>query len=407
MADGGRVEAGQREVPPGWMSPDIRTILVRGVNWLGDAVMTTPALLRLREAFPLARILLLSPEKLTDIWSCHPAVDVVLTIPKTEGLWRTARRLRHERFDLGLVLPNSLRSAAELWLGGVRQRLGYAANGRSPLLTKALARPSDFMPMRKRTEAEVRRLVVGDARPPDPVKVTSSVAHHLHHYLRLVAAVGASAIPCSPQLRVSTDEVAAVRNRFGLGLEASWLGLNAGAEYGPAKRWPVNRFAAVAREVAAWPGWGLALFGGPADASSAREIESEVRAAASGWRHPPRLVNLAGRTSLRELCAGLGACRVLVTNDTGPMHLAAALGVPVVAVFGSTSPELTGPGLPGDDRHEIVRAASPCAPCFLRTCPIDLRCLNAVEANSVIEAVNRMASRMGVAAAPRCSVAER
>jgi heptosyltransferase-2 len=377
-----------------------RRIIVRGVNWLGDAVMTTPALLRLREAFPSARISILTAEKLADLWQDHPAVDRVLAVRRDEGLWSVAARLHSERFDLGLALPNSLRSAAELWFGGVRHRVGYAANGRGFLLSQAIGRPPGFAPMCKRSVAEVQRLVTGKAKPSAAPQISTAPVHHLHHYLHLAAVTGASAAPCAPLLKVSAEAVAAIRSQFGLGRDVTWLGLNPGAEYGPAKRWPVSRFAAMAREAAAWPGWGVVLFGGKADEATARTIESEVRSASAGWPSTPRLANLAGRTSLRELCASLRVCRVVVTNDTGPMHVAAALGVPVVAVFGSTSPELTGPGLPGDCRHEIVRAATPCAPCFLRDCPIDLRCLNAIGPATVLAAVNRVISRTGLETEP-------
>ncbi len=324
-------QPGLRDGSSGGPPRDVRSILVRGVNWLGDAVMTTPALQRLREAFPSGRISLLTPAKLADLWLSHPAVDAVLATSKTESLWRTAARLRREHFDLGIVLPNSLRSAAELWLGRVPARVGYAANGRSWLLTRAIERPADFVPMRKRSESEVRRLAAADRGLLVPVGAPPASAHHLHHYLRLVAAVGASSLACPPALRVTEEEVAAVCGRFNLASDVKWLGINAGAEYGPAKRWPAGRFAAVARAVASWPGWGVVLFGGEADAGSTREMEAEVRSVASNLPNAPRLANLAGQTSLRELCASLSACRVLVTNDTGPMHLAAALGVPVRA----------------------------------------------------------------------------
>ncbi|MBK9138515.1 MAG: lipopolysaccharide heptosyltransferase II [Verrucomicrobia bacterium] len=376
---------------------DVRQILVRGVNWLGDAVMTMPALQRLREHFPSARITLLTVRKLADLWRYHPAADQVWAVGD-EGLWTVARRLRRGRFDLGVIFPNSFRSAFELWLGGVRERIGYAANGRSPLLSRPVSRPSRFVPMRKRSVTEIKRLIAGAASSPLNQSPKPAATHHTEHYLHLVSAVGASAVPCPPVMAVAGEEQLSVRGRFGLTNDVTWLGVNPGAEYGPAKRWPTERFAAVAREVAAWPGWGVVIFGARADRPTACAIATEL--ARGGDRAgEPRLVNLAGSTSLRELCAALSVCRVLVTNDTGPMHLAAALGVPVVSVFGSTSPELTGPGLPGDERHEIVRSSPPCAPCFLRECPIDRRCLTAVQPSAVLAAVTRLVARTGSARA--------
>lgn len=153
--------------------------------------------------------------------------------------------------------------------------------------------------------------------------------------------------------------------------------MNAGAEYGPAKRWPLDCFAAVANEVTRQAGVKWRSSAGPRTRSLAAAIEQIV----------PGSVSLAGRTTLRELMVGLSGCELLLTNDTGLTHLAAALGTPVVAVFGSTSPELTGPGLPGEPSHAILREPVPCAPCFLRQCPVDLRCMTGVTVEQATLAV--------------------
>ena len=159
------------------------------------------------------------------------------------------------------------------------------------------------------------------------------------------------------------------------------LGLNPGAEYGPAKRWPAGSFAAVTHEVSRrMPDCLWLAFGGPGDRALCDDI---ARLAGD------RVLNLAGRTSLRELMALLKLCRVVLTNDSGPMHVAAALGTPVVVPFGSTSPALTGPGLPGDPSHQLLTAAVPCSPCFRRTCPIDFRCMTGIGPERVVEAVCR------------------
>jgi heptosyltransferase-2 len=157
--------------------------------------------------------------------------------------------------------------------------------------------------------------------------------------------------------------------------------LNPGAEYGPAKRWPPERFVAAAREIHQATACQWLILGGPADVSLAASIATELGPSAG------ETLNFAGRTNLRDLCAVLKACRVLLTNDTGPMHLAAAVGTPVVVPFGSTSPELTGPGLPGDSRHRLLRAVVPCSPCFRRQCPIDFRCMNSIQVEQVVAGV--------------------
>jgi lipopolysaccharide heptosyltransferase II len=197
---------------------------------------------------------------------------------------------------------------------------------------------------------------------------------------------------------ISERESSLVAERFGLGAAgpdpAPLFGLHAGAEYGPAKRWPADRFAAAAVELHRRTGCRWLIFGGPAESALAAAVAAGVsrhvpgRQPLAGTTPRPALVsNLAGRTTLRELAAALKACRVLLANDTGPMHLAAAVGTPVVVPFGSTSPELTGPGLPGDPRHRVLRASAPCSPCFLRQCPLDLRCLTGVSVDQVVQAV--------------------
>ena len=359
---------------------DPRRLLVRGVNWLGDAVMTTPALLRLRERFPNAHITLAVQSKLADLWASHPAVDEVLPLKPPAGLWSAARLMRQGRHDVALAMPNSHRSALELWLARIPRRFGLAAPVRSWLLTDPVAPVPGAMRMRKPTVAEVqRRLAVGlpQAAPP-------SGAHQLHHYLHLVEALGADPTPLAPRLCIQPAEVQAARARFGLSASALWVALNPGAEYGPAKRWPADRFAAAAVEVARRVACRWVLLGGGADTGLAQEIEKAIRQAVSAEKAP---VNLAGKTTLRELCAVLGACRTLLTNDTGPMHVAAALGLRVVALFGSTSPELTGPGLPGEGPHRWVRQPVACAPCYLRECPVGFRCLRSIEVQPVVEAV--------------------
>ena len=398
-----------------------RRLLVRGVNWLGDAVMTTPGLERLRQALPDAHITLLTQEKLAPLWRQHPSLDAVLPFRAGENPWAIARRLRAEGFDTALVLPNSPRSALEVWLARIPQRIGYAAPWRNWFLTRAVpARPGQRR-MHKRSVGEIKHLIgrtaghPGLAEPgaiPFPaLKATLSPsdrersasgsavpglaslvpltlpAHQIHEYLHLAAVLGANPEPLPPRLEITAVEIQEAEQTLlsdlrGKGQPLTLLGMNPGAQYGPAKRWPAESFAAVARAVSSRVGnclW-LAL-GGKSDESLCADI---ARLAGGG------VANLAGKTSLRELMAVLRLCRVLLTNDSGPMHVAAALGTPVVVPFGSTAPELTGPGLPGDPRHSLLKSAAPCSPCFRRTCPIDLRCMTGISPDLVIEAVSRI-----------------
>ena len=379
-----------------------RRILVRGVNWLGDAVMTTPALMRLRARFPDAHITLLTPDKLQQLWEHHPAVDTTIPFTKDEGLFAISRKLRAGRFDLALVLPNSPRSAMEVFFAGIPQRTGLARPWRNFFLTEAVAPRAEAVKMRKRSVEEINRLVAAEAsslrpspfalRPspfalrPSPSVLLPSPAHQMHEYLHLAAALGASLQPGAPQLFVTPEEMEAAKKKFGLDkITQPVFGLNPGAEYGPAKRWPIRNFVPAAQGIQQRTGCAWILFGGKADIAAANQIQTALPQAT--------VFNLAGATSLRELMALLKICRVLLTNDTGPMHVAAALGTPVVVPFGSTSPELTGPGLPGDPRHRLIKSDAPCSPCFLRECPIDFRCMNGISVERVVEAVLAAQSR--------------
>jgi heptosyltransferase-2 len=369
-----------------------RRILVRGVNWLGDAVMTTPALQRLREALPEAHITLLTHQKLSDLWQGHPSLDAIIPFSTGESPWTVAGRLRAEGFQTALVLPNSVRSALEVWLARVPQRIGRARRWRNWLLTQAIAPRPGQSRMPKRSVSEVNRLVRLPAGVPSPATGHPHyrTTHQIYDYLHLAAALGANPEPLPPKLEISAAELrqaedALLSNARDQAPGAAshqplaLLGLNPGAEYGPAKRWPAERFAAVAREVSHRLGNCVWLaFGAKGD----WELCDEIARLAGGG-----VLNLAGKTSLRQLMALLKRCRVVLTNDTGPMHVAAALGAPVVVPFGSTSPELTGPGLPGDPRHQLLRSGAPCSPCFRRECPIDFRCMTGISVERVVAAV--------------------
>ena len=403
------------DLPSSVLEP--RRILVRGVNWLGDAVMTTPALQRLRERFPQAHITLLTPEKLAELWLEHPAIDEVVTFGPGSSLWSVAAKLRAGQrlqgtsrgaarrfgawgwqmapFDLALVLPNSPRSAVEVWLARVPRRFGYARPWRNCFLTHSVPPRPGRVLLRKRSIGEIKRLTRQPA--PDALHAARSTqhasAHQLNDYLHLVGALGANAEPLPPQLRVTPDEVRAAAAKFGLSGASTEsrpiLGLNPGAEYGPAKRWPVERFVAAAREILRRTGCLWVILGGTADLPLARTIHSALAPPSSPPAPRPSALNLAGQTSLRELMAVLKLCRLLLTNDTGPMHLAAALDTPVVVPFGSTEPALTGPGLPGDPRHQLLWSDAVCSPCFRRACPVDFRCMTGITVERVVEAVMR------------------
>lgn len=354
-------------------------ILVRGVNWLGDAVMTTPALRRLREAKPHAHITLLTHEKLAPLWQSHPSLDAAIAFGSGAGVFSTARRLRGDNFGTTILFPNSPRAALEAFLARVPQRIGYAKNARGWLLTQPITPRPAAVRMHKRSLTEVRERVAQNL----PRETFPAAAHHVHDYLQLVASLGANPAPLPPLLSVSAEEVAAASARFHLESSAPLFGLNPGAEYGPAKRWPAERFVAAAVQLHRQTGCQWILFGGKGDVALAEEIAGGIRTQTPDCR----ITNVAGQTTVRELCALLKACALLLTNDTGPMHVAAALGTPVIVPFGSTSPELTGPAFTADAPHRLCVGAAPCAPCFLRECPIDFRCMRGIASAQMVEAV--------------------
>lgn len=345
-----------------------RRLLIRGVNWLGDAVMTEPAISRLRARWPGAEIALLTLESLTALWDGHPALDQVVSFRRGESWFTLGRRLRAEGFDTALVLPNSPRSALEAWAARIPRRVGVRGRWRSAFLTETLPNPA--LRMEKRRPSVVQawaRKREGAAMPrPD----WGPADHHTRHYLALGAALGASPEPQAPRLHLAPGEAARLTEEVlkGLGLNPPpppWLALNPGAAYGPAKQWPEERFAAVGRLALQRGAGAVWVLGGPGDEPAGEALARQVGPGA--W-------SLAGRTSLRSLMAMLSSCGAVLTNDSGPMHLAVALGTSVVAIFGSTSPELTAPGSPGNAGVRILRSTAGCAPCFLRRCPIDLRC---------------------------------
>lgn len=350
-------------------------ILVRGVNWLGDAVMSTPALLRLRDARPQAHITLLTAAKLADLWTSHPAIDEVMPFTKAEGIGSVSKRLRAANFDQALIFPNSFRSACEAWMAGIPTRIGFGGSGRSMMLTKVVPRRANDIKMEKRSTADVLQLISASSEKPRDRFPASG--HHLHNYLHLAAVLGANPAPEPPKIAVRSEEIAAFRAKLSLTTNVPVIALNPGAEYGPAKRWPVERFIATAVQVEKTQHCVWLITGGAGDAALGKQILLTLKAQVTALSHG-RIHNLAGTTSLRELCVVLAASHLVLTNDTGPMHLAAAVGTPVVVPFGSTSPELTGPGLPGEDQHRLILGQAPCAPCFRRECPIDFRCMTSI-----------------------------
>jgi heptosyltransferase-2 len=326
-------------------------ILVRATNWVGDAVMSIPALRALHEKFPAAEISILAKPWVADLYGREPFCHRLIPYSPTSlaSKWRAARALRSENFDCAILLQNAFEAAAVAFLARIPERIGYARDGRSPLLTRAIAVPKP------------------EEIPP----------HERFYYLELLHRAGIlDALPDNEFIRLDGAPAAraAGLDRFrALGLGETIVGVSPGAAYGTAKQWLPDRFASAASRVARDLGARIAIFG----SQSERELCGSVAQACTA---PAR--NFAGETSLAEFIEMAAACRVYLTNDSGAMHIASALGVPTVTVFGPTDEEATGPTGP---LARIVREPVDCSPCLKRECPIDHRCMIRVEADRVAQ----------------------
>ena len=336
-----------------------RNILIRATNWLGDAVMITPAIARIRESFPKARITLLANPLVGQLFQGSPWVDRVMVFDRKRthagvmGRWRLAREVRREAFDAAIIFPNSFDAAFVPWLAGIPVRVGKVSDGRGLLLT-------------------------GRYRPQEQVPP----CHEVEYYLDLVRHFGITGQATAPRLFTTPEEDRAAAEFLaghGIGADDILLGINPGAAYGSAKRWYPARFAQVAQELAQAWGARVVIFGGPDETEIAADIEAGLG--------PEQCLNVAGRTSVRQLLALIKRCNFFVTNDSGPMHMAAALGVPLVAIFGSTDHSTTSPYT---EQALIVRKDVACAPCKLRECPTDHRCMTAVTAEDVVSAAQSL-----------------
>jgi heptosyltransferase-2 len=331
----------------------LNKILMRGPNWVGDAVLAIPAMKAVRERFPEAEITLLVRPWVAGVFTSAPFIDRVWSEPRPAGWtdWmRLARGIREKNFDVALLFPNSFESAAMVFLGRVRQRVGYATDGRSWMLTQS-------------------------------IKPNTEKRHQIHYYLDLAAALSAPVDHLSIEIEASPEEKSQARKLLasaGIPPGRSFLVLNPGAAYGSAKRWGEERFAEAGDVLASELGIDVAIIGSEKERSIAERIQSLMRS---------RVAVLNGRTSLETLVGVISESSLVLTNDSGPMHIAAALGIPTVAVFGPTEHFATGPFGP---RTRIVREPVDCSPCMLRDCPIDHRCMTRVSAGAVVEAAREL-----------------
>ena len=334
-------------------------ILIRATNWVGDAIMALPALRAARSRFPEAQITILARPYVAAIYKNQQVCDDMIFVNDKSDM---VNGLRAQKFDLALLLQNAFEAAWLAWRAGIPERIGYARDGRSLLLTKAVPVPKP-----------------GEIAP-----------HEQYYYLELLRRAGwLDSLPNESFISLNVpgeNRQSAADFLFSAGARQNKLriAIGAGASYGSAKCWPPDRFAELANRLQAQSDADVILFGTPAEAAVSSAI-------AAGMRQPP--INLTGKTSIEDLPALLSQCHLFIGNDSGAMHVAASVGLPVVAVFGPTDPFGTAPVTP---RCSIIQEKPYCSPCFLRRCPTDHRCMTRVTPDGVEAAARHWMSSVEV-----------
>jgi heptosyltransferase-2 len=335
-----------------------KKIIVRMPNWVGDLVMATPVLAELRAQWPHAHITAMCQSNVAPVIQQDPNINEVFSYRRPSRWihrrqsWDILESIRHGEYDLGVLLTNSFSSAWWFWRGNVKYRIGYAEHCRSLLLNAAIPFPAN---------KESQHLVIT--------------------YKQLLEPLGIPLSERAPKLYISKEEEMAASEllqKYGIiPGQDTIIGINPGAAYGSAKCWLPERFIALTHKLLEDPKNRFGYFGDAAGMPLVHDICKKV---------PSSVVNLAGKTTLRELLALIKITSVFLTNDSGPMHIAAALNTPLLALFGSTSDIKTGPYNTGTVIHKHVD----CSPCYKRTCPIDFRCMTSIEVNEVYQKLKQL-----------------
>ncbi len=334
----------------------IKRLLIRSTNWIGDAVMTTPAVCAIRSNFPSAHVSMLAKPWVAPVFAHCPYVDEIIVYDANGrhhgvvGTVRLAKDLRAYRFDAAILLQNAIEAALIAFMAGIPNRIGFDTDARRMLLT----------------------------HPVHCTKAIKSI-HQTGYYLKMLEGSGLVAGKQTLELSVGTEN----RHRAGRILSAHGItpvvrvvGLNPSATFGPAKQWFPERYAALGDRLNKDLDATVLIFGGPSDRELGRTI-SRMMAAPS--------IDLSGRTTLDEAMALIDRCDVFVTNDSGLMHVAAALNTPLVAIFGSTNSTTTSPY---SDTSRIVRVPIECSPCMKPVCPLGhMNCMKRVTVDMVVDAV--------------------
>jgi heptosyltransferase-2 len=337
--------------------PPIHRLVIRSPNWLGDAVLALPAMAAVRRHFAEAHLTVAAVPSVAALFREDTEVRPDRVLELSDTTRAAVAALEGGAFDGGLLFPNSFRSAWQLSRAGIGERWGFATAGRGLLLTR-------------RSPRARRR----------------GGRHQADYYRALVRGLEIACDDGPPVLRASAaslERATALLRQHGIAPGARLVGVAPGAAYGAAKQWPPERVAAVLARLVQRTGVTCVLVGAAHDRAAAREIESWLRAQAPD--SAARVIDLVGRTSLGALVGLTSRCEAFVSNDSGAMHVAAALGRPVVAMFGPTDERATGPV----GAHEVITARVFCRPCLLRDCPIDHRCMKRITVDQVFDAAAR------------------
>ncbi len=323
-------------------------ILVRAPNWVGDGVMAIPAIAALRAHFKDAEIILLAKPVVASIFLRHPDIDRIIVYEEKYagiiGFLRLSARLRKEQFDIAVLLKNAFESALLTTLAGIPQRIGYNTDARGFLLTCPL--PKEDAPL-----------------------------HQREAFLHIVKVMGATAPARFPYLVLTEAERLTARRQLesvGISSGAFVVGISPGAAKGSAKEWFPDRFAAVADNLAETVGANILLLGGPNDLSAGEAVSKEMKSGAA---------NFIGKLSLREMMAVISLCNLCIANDSGPLHIASALGIPQVGIYGPRPPAFSYPGGPF---YAMAYHPVNCSPCDFRVCPVNHHCMTAISVEEVL-----------------------
>ena len=328
-----------------------RNILIRGTNWIGDAIMTLPAVSAIRNTFPSAKISVLARPWVAEIFNICKDIDEVIVFKSPgphsgiAGKLKLAKELKAGRFDTAILLQNAIEAAIITRLAGIPVRCGYNSDARGFLLTHSVHRTED-----------IRKV------------------HQIQYYLEMVKSLGCLSAEAKVHLHPGNEyQILSEKifSKHAIVRERLIIGMAPGATYGAAKRWLPERFAAVSDRLIEDLSAQVVLFGSREDRKTTDIVEQHAR-------HP--MINLAGKTNLKEAIALISKCTLFISNDSGLMHVAGALNIPTVAIFGSTNPVTTSPV---GDRSIVIYKGAPCSPCLKETCPTDFRCMEMISVEEV------------------------